>query len=69
MATVHNYIVWDHQRGRSVIPPIKGTAERIERIGGKIVPGTAEQVEASALDARCCYFPRNAAVNTVAASA
>ena len=61
---VHNYLVWDHQRGRSVIPPVKGTVERIDQVGGKIVPGTAEQVEASALDARCCYLPRSVEVNT-----
>jgi hypothetical protein len=63
---VHNFIVWDHQRGRSVIPPMKGTAERIDRVGGKIVPGTTEQVEASALDARCCYLPHSAEVNASA---
>jgi hypothetical protein len=56
--TVHNYRVWDHQRGRSVSPPMKGTVERIESIGGKIVPGTAEQVEASALDGRSRYLPQ-----------
>lgn len=60
---VHNFIVWDHQRGRSFMPPVKGTAERIDLVGGRIVPGTAEQVEASALDARCCYLPRSAEVN------
>jgi hypothetical protein len=48
--TVHNYLVWDHQRGRSVMPPVKGTIERIELVSGKIVPGTAEQVEISAVD-------------------
>lgn len=66
MATVavHNYLVWDHQRGRSVIPRVKGTAERIDQVGGRIVPGTAEQVEASALDARCCYLPGAVEVNT-----
>lgn len=61
---VHNYLVWDHQRGRSVIPRVKGTVERIDQVGGRIVPGTAEQVEASALDARCRYLPHGLEVNT-----
>jgi hypothetical protein len=59
--TVHNYLVWDHQNGRSVIPPMKGTLERIELVGGRIVPGTAEQVEVSALDGRSRYLPKDGA--------
>jgi hypothetical protein len=64
--TVHNYLLWDHQRGRSVSPPVKGTLERIEAIGGKVVPGTAEQVEASALDGRSRYTPQAPAVEATA---
>jgi hypothetical protein len=37
---------------------MKGTVERIESVGGKIVPGTAEQVEDSALDGRSSYVPQ-----------
>lgn len=55
---VHNYLVWDHLRGRSVSPRMKATVERIEAVGGKIVPGTAEQVEDSALDGRSSYLPQ-----------
>ena len=55
--TVHHYLVWDHQRGRSAIPPMKATPERIRLVGGKILPGTAEQVDASALDGRSRYLP------------
>ena len=58
---VHNYLVWDHQRGRSVISPVKGTVERIESLGGKIVPGTAEQVDLSDLDGRSRYIPQTPA--------
>ena len=59
--TVHHYLVWDHQRGRSAMPPMKATLERIKAIGGKVLPGTAEQVDASALDARSRYVPKAAA--------
>lgn len=55
--TVHHYLVWDHQRGRSVIPPMKSTVERIALVSGKIVPGTAEQVEVAALDGKSRYLP------------
>jgi hypothetical protein len=61
--TVHHCLVWDHERGCSVIPPMKSTIERIALIGGKILPGTAEEVEASDLDGRCRYVPRLAADN------
>jgi hypothetical protein len=49
--TVHHFLVWDHQRGCSMMPLAKSTAERIELVGGKVVPGTAEDIDVSALDA------------------
>lgn len=55
--TVHHYLVWDHQRGRSAMAPMKATLERIRMVGGKILPGTAEQVDAAALDGRSRYVP------------
>jgi hypothetical protein len=55
--TVHNYLIWDRQNGRSVIPAMKITVERIGLIGGKIVPGTGEDVDVSALDAKGRYLP------------
>lgn len=55
--TVHHYLVWDHQHGRNFVPPKKGTLARIELDRGKIVPGTAELVDASALDGRGRYEP------------
>ncbi len=61
--TVHHYLVWDHQRGRSAIPPMKATPERIRSVGGRILPGTAEQVDASSLDGRSRYLPKPAATS------
>lgn len=55
--TVHHYLVWDHREGRNFVPPSKGTLSRIELDGGTIVPGTAEQVDARALDGRGRYAP------------
>jgi hypothetical protein len=42
---------------------MKCTVERIELVGGKILPGTAEEVEVWDLDERCRYTPRMAAAN------
>lgn len=55
--TVHHYLVWDHQQGRNFVPPSKATLSRIELDRGTIVPGTAEQVDAGALDGRGRYAP------------
>jgi hypothetical protein len=55
--TVYSYLTWDHQRGRSVTPPMKSTAARIDLVGGRIVPGTGEEVDAAAVDERGCYRP------------
>lgn len=55
--TVYSYLTWDHQRGRSVMPSMKSTAARIALVGGRIVPGSAEEVDASAVDERGCYRP------------
>src|SRR5262249_32434366 len=51
LVEVHSFKVWDHRAGALIQPPAKSTAERIARIGGNIIPGTAEWVSPSALDA------------------
>lgn len=56
--TVHQYLTWDHQNGRSVASQAKATAERIQFVGGKIVPGTGEEVDPAALDGRGRYLPQ-----------
>lgn len=55
--TVHQYLTWDHQKGRSVTSGTKATVEAIQLASGKIVPGTAEEVAPSALDGRGRYVP------------
>jgi hypothetical protein len=55
--TVYQFLTWDHQNGRSVTSRTKSTLERIQLIGGKIVPGTAEDVDTAAIDAAGRYIP------------
>jgi len=59
--TVHHFRVWDHQTGRSVMSRMKRTAYGIAFINGKIVPGTDEEVELSALDGYGRYTPPDTA--------
>ena len=42
---VYSYRLWDPHRGVYFHPFDKRTEEGIERLGGNIVPGTAEMVE------------------------
>jgi hypothetical protein len=60
MVTVHQFKVWDHTRGGHFIQPLKSPAGRIHEMGGEIIPGTAEEVELTALDAHGRYDPRPA---------
>lgn len=48
--TVFSFFIWDHRTGRSVQAPAKATAERINLVGGKIVPGSGEDVDLASLD-------------------
>jgi len=57
MVRVHHFSVWDHLAGKTVIQPLKSTEERITDIGGTIVPGTAQEVDAAALDSHGRYTP------------
>jgi hypothetical protein len=61
--TVHQYLIWDHQNGRSIVPPWKITVDGIERVGGKIRPGTAEDVDLSALDGKGRFLPEQPPAN------
>jgi len=48
---VHSFRVYDSRAGDMVRPSAKSTAERIARIGGDIILGTAEWVAPSSVDA------------------
>jgi hypothetical protein len=53
--------VWDISRGDWVGQPLKSTAERIMEVTqgkGRIVPGTAEEVDAFELDMHGRYDPQ-----------
>ena len=59
--TVHHFEVWDINRSDWVRLPLESTDERImeETDGkGRIVPGTAEEVDASELDMHGRYDPQ-----------
>jgi len=54
---VHRYWWFDPTAGESKVQPSKRTAENINQIGGEIIPGTAETVDASQLDEQGRYYP------------
>lgn len=58
--TVFSFLVWDHRAGRSVLSPTKGTLERIDLVGGRVIPGSGEAVAPSALDKEGRYRPDGA---------
>lgn len=51
LVEVHSFEAWDNQAGKMVTARAKSTAARIARIDGNIIPGTAEWVPPSYLDA------------------
>jgi hypothetical protein len=58
MITVHHFTVWDPVGERTITLPLKSPTERIRRIGGTIVPDTAENINESELDLHGRYNPR-----------
>jgi len=56
-ATVHQFKVWDPELDEYLFPPLKSTVERIKEIGGEIITGTAEEVDASKIDKEGKYHP------------
>ena len=60
MVKVYAFEIWDSAKGEMIIQPVKSTAGRIIRVGGKIISGTAEEVDASCLDAEGRYDLRKA---------
>jgi hypothetical protein len=62
MVEVHHFKVWNNTKGDWEIPPSKRTTESIAAANGKIIPDTAEEVEATKLDSQGRYFPPGAAV-------
>ena len=58
MTTVYFFQLWDQFTGDFVIQPRKSPADRIKEYGGTIIPGTAEEVPTSALDAHGRYNPK-----------
>ncbi|WP_156648004.1 hypothetical protein [Methylobacterium sp. Leaf88] len=58
MVTVHHFRVWDAAKDEWVYPPLKSPESRIrDEARGEILPGTAEDVDASTLDEFGRYDP------------
>ena len=56
--TVYSFEVWEPREDGYVTQRLKSPAARIEMIGkARIIPGTAEEVDASTLDAQGRYDP------------
>jgi len=56
--TIYSFEVWDQRQGVYVAQRLKSPAARIQRIGSaRIIPGTAEDVNASTLDPQGRYDP------------
>lgn len=55
---VHHFKVYDAASDSWIVPTRKSPVERIERIGGVIIPGTEEDVDRSVLDEQDRYDPR-----------
>jgi len=54
-ATVYTFVIWDHDRGSTVIYPRMATRETIAKMRGKVNEDTAWVVDASALDVEGFY--------------
>jgi hypothetical protein len=58
MVMVCHFKVWDQVRDKTIIQPLKSDANRIEQVGGSIVPGISEEVNVADLDADGRYNPK-----------
>jgi hypothetical protein len=54
---VYGFTLWSHLAGKRVTLAYKCTAARIDKLGGEIVPRTAEVVDGSELDEDGVYLP------------
>jgi hypothetical protein len=54
-ATVYTFVIWDHDRGATVIYPRMATRETVARMRGKLNEDSAWVVESSALDVEGFY--------------
>ena len=58
MATVHDFQVWSIVHGGYVRSKRKATVETIRETKGQIIPGSAEDVDQTALDEQGFYSPQ-----------
>jgi hypothetical protein len=53
--TVYTFVIWDHDRGATVIYPRMATVEAIAKMRGKVNEDTAWVVDAAELDVEGFY--------------
>jgi hypothetical protein len=53
--TVYTFVIWDHDKGATVIYPRMATLEAIAKMRGKVNEDTAWVVDASGLDVEGFY--------------
>lgn len=58
MVTMHRYRVFDKETCDWVVQLSKGPEAQIEQLGGKIIAGTAEDVDPALIDDQGRYWPR-----------
>ena len=59
---VYSFVIWDHDKGATVIYPRMATRDGIAKMRGKVNEDTAWVVDASAIDIEGFYFGDRAAV-------
>ena len=59
MVTVYRYKLFDRRDGDWVVQIAKATKERIEALGGRIIDGSAEDVDESLVDSAGRHVPES----------
>ena len=57
MMTIHRYKLQDQASGEWVVQLTKGPEELIRTLGGRIIAGTAEEVDSANVDEQGRYVP------------
>jgi hypothetical protein len=58
MITVHRCKMYERMSGEWIVQILKRTEQSIHDLGGKIIEGTAEEVDPSMIDAEGRYIPK-----------
>ena len=56
--TVYNFRTWNGSSDETIAQPLKSTEARIKSVGGEVIAGTGEVVDAADLDEFGRYDPK-----------